>query len=141
MFDAAQEVGAGTVHLVDERNARYAVLVHLPPDRFGLRLDARHGAVHGHSGVEHAQASLDFNGEVDVARGVDNVDAVFGEGAVHALPERGGSRGGNGDTALLLLLHVVHDSRAVVDLTDFVRNARIEQDTLGGRGLSGIDVR
>ena len=34
------EVGADAVHLVDQNHARDAILVCLPPDRFGLRLDA-----------------------------------------------------------------------------------------------------
>jgi hypothetical protein len=28
-----------------------------------------------------------------------------------------------------------------VDLTDLVRDARVEQDPLGGGGLAGVDVR
>src|SRR5690606_33602032 len=52
---------------------------------------------------------------------------------------RGGRR--DGDAALLLLLHVVHDRRAVVHLADLVRNARVEQDALAGRRLAGVDVR
>jgi hypothetical protein len=28
-----------------------------------------------------------------------------------------------------------------VDFTDLVRDARVEQDALGGRGLAGVDVR
>jgi hypothetical protein len=37
--DRPAQVGAGTVHLVDERDPRYAVPVGLPPDRLALRLD------------------------------------------------------------------------------------------------------
>jgi hypothetical protein len=88
LLDAAQEVGAGAVHLVDEREARHAVLVHLPPDRLGLRLHARDGAEHGAGRIEHAQAALDFDREVDVPRGVDDVEAVLGELVLHPLPER-----------------------------------------------------
>jgi len=39
------------------------------------------------------------------------------------------------------LLHVVHDGRAVVHLADLVRDAGVEQDALGGRGLAGVNVR
>ena len=42
LLDAAEEIGAGAVHLVDEGDARHAVLVHLPPHRLGLRLYAGH---------------------------------------------------------------------------------------------------
>jgi hypothetical protein len=43
--------------------------------------------------------------------------------------------------ALLLLLHPVHLGRALVDLAHLVRDARVVEDALGGRGLPRIDVR
>ena len=49
--------------------------------------------------------------------------------------------GGDGDAALLLLLHPVHGRGALVDLADLVRDAGVVQDALGGRGLPRIDVR
>src|SRR5690349_9653722 len=52
---------------------------------------------------------------------------------------RGG--GGDGDAPLLLLLHPVHDGGALVDLTDLVRDAGVEEDALGRRRLTGVDVR
>ena len=141
LIHATQEVGAGAVHLVDEGHPRHAVLVHLPPDRLRLRLHAGHGAVHGHGGIEHAQAPLDLDGEIDVPGSVDDVDAVLGEALVHPLPETGGGGGRDRDAALLLLFHVVHDGRAVVHFADLVRHARIEQDALRRGGLTRVDVR
>jgi hypothetical protein len=76
-----------------------------------------------------------------VARGVDDVDAVLGQGRVHALPEAGGGSGGNRDAALLLLLHPVHGGRAVVNFTNLVVHAGVKKDPLGGGGLAGINVR
>ena len=128
------EVRADAVHLVDEADARHAVLVGLAPHRLGLRLDTRHGVEHRDRAIEHAQRALDFNGEVDVARRVDDVDAVL-------FPETGRRRGGDGDAALLLLLHPVHDGRAFMHFTDLVGDAGVEQDAFGRRGLAGIDVR
>ena len=66
--DAALEVGAGAVHLVDEDEAGNVVLVGLAPDRLGLRLDAGDGIEDDHATVEHAQRALDLDREVDVAR-------------------------------------------------------------------------
>ena len=66
--DAAVEVGADAVHLVDEADPRHAVLVGLAPDRLRLRLDAGDAVEHRHRTVEHAQGTLDLDGEVDVAR-------------------------------------------------------------------------
>ena len=73
--DAAVEVRADPVHLVDEADARDAVLVGLTPDGLGLGLDAGDGVEHGDRAVEHAQRALHLDGEVDVAGGVDDVDA------------------------------------------------------------------
>src|SRR5271163_3053680 len=116
LLDAAQEVRAGAVHLVDESDPRHAVLVHLAPNSLGLRLHAGHGAVDGHGGIQHPQAALHLDGEVDMPRGIDDVDAVFREAFVHSLPEARGRGRRDGDAALLLLFHVVHHRCAVMNL-------------------------
>src|SRR6185503_16281269 len=90
--------------------------------------------------VEHTQRALHFDREVDVARSVDDVDAVVGELAAHPFPEAGRRGRRDRDAALLLLLHPVHDGRAVIDLTDLERDPRVEQDARGRRRLAGIDV-
>ncbi len=140
LIDHLLEVGAGAIHLVDERKPGHAVLVGLPPDRLGLGLDTADRTQHEHRAVEHTQRALDFDGEVNVARGIDDVEAVLGEGLIHALPEAGGRRRSDGDAALLLLLHPVHHSGAVMDFADLVADAGVEQDALRRGGLSGIDV-
>ena len=132
--DAAEEVRAGAVELVDEAHPRHVVLVRLPPDVLGLRLHAGDTVVDRDRAVEHAQRPLDLDREVDVAGRVDDLDDV-------ALPLALGGGGGDGDAALLLLLHPVHDGGALVDLTDLVGDAGVEQDPLGRRRLAGIDVR
>ena len=40
LFNRAQEVGTGTVHLVDEGDTRYMILVGLTPYGFGLGLNS-----------------------------------------------------------------------------------------------------
>ena len=127
------EVRTDAVHLVDEADARHAVLVRLAPHGLGLGLNTRHGVEHGNGTVEHTQRTFNFNREVDVARGVDDVDPVL-------LPEAGRRGRRNGDAALLLLLHPVHDGGAFVHFTDLVRDAGIEQDPFSRRGLAGINV-
>ena len=131
---AAVELGADPVHLVDEADPRHVVLVGLPPDRLGLRLDAGHRVEHRDRAVEHAQRALHLDGEVDVAGGVDDVDRVV-------QPRRGGRGGRDRDAALLLLRHPVHGGRAIVDLTDLVVDAGVEEDPLGRRRLARVDVR
>ena len=133
-LDAVLERGARAVHLVDVRDARYAVLVGLAPDGLGLRLDAGDGVETGDGAVEDAQRALDLDGEVDVARRVDDVDAV-----VVPLARRRSGR--DRDAALLLLLHPVHRRGALVDLTDLVGATGVVEDPLGRRRLTGVDVR
>ena len=131
--DAAEEVGADAVHLVDVADARDAVLVGLTPDRLGLGLDPADRTEQGDRAVEHAQAALDLDGEVHVPGRVYDVDA-------HVAPVAGRRRRGDGDAALLLLLHPVHHRRALVHLAHLVGLACVVEDALGGRRLAGIDV-
>ena len=129
----AEEVGAHDIHLVDVDHAGDLVLVGLTPNGFGLGFHTALGAQNGHGAVQNTQRTLHLNGEVHVARGVNDVQPA-------ALPEAGGCSGSDGDAALLLLCHPVHGGGAVVGLTDLVVLAGVEQDTLGGGGFAGIDV-
>ncbi len=129
----ALEVGADAVHFVDEADPRHVVLVGLAPHRLGLGLHAGHGVEHGDGAVEDAQRALHLDGEVDVARGVDDVDPVVA-------PRAGGGGGGDGDAALLLLDHPVHGRGAFVHLTDLVVAPRVIEDALGRGGLARVDV-
>ena len=106
-----------------------------------LLLHAAYRAIDHARAVEHAHRPLDFDREVDVAGGVDDVDPVLGEVLVHPLPEAGRRRGRDGDAALALLLHPVHDRGAVVHFADLVRDAGVEKDAFGGRGLACVYVR
>jgi hypothetical protein len=100
----------------------------------GSRLDAADGTEHGDGAVEHAQAALDLDGEVDVTGGVDDVDPVVA-------PLTGGGGGGDRDAALTLLLHPVHRGGAFVHLAHAVDAPGIEEDALGQGGLAGVDMR
>ena len=127
------EAGTNSVHFVDETDSRDTVLVGLPPNRFALGLDALDGTENGHTPVQHAQTSFDFRGKVDVTRRVNDVDRV-------AIPVDGGGRAGDGDAAFLFELHVVHGGPFAADLLHGMDFSRVEQDTLGERGLAGVDV-
>jgi hypothetical protein len=117
------------------------VLLGLAPDGLRLRLDAGNAVEAGDRAVEHAQRTLDLDGEVDVARGVDDVDPVLGPLPSLGRPEAGGRGGRDRDPALLLLLHPVHGRGALMDLADLVGLAGVVKDALGRRGLAGVDVR
>ena len=141
LLDHHVEIRAGAVHLVDENHARHFVLVGLAPDGLGLRLHTGGAAQHHHRTIQHTQGTLYLNGEVHVPGGVDDIDAVLVELGIHALPETGGRRRGNGNTPLLLLLHPVHGGRTIVHLTNLVGQAGVEKNALGGRGFTRVHVR
>ena len=128
-----EEVRAGAVHLVDERDARHLVLVGLPPDRLGLRLDAGDRVEHGDRAVEDAEAALHLDREVHVPGRIDDVDPMVA-------PERGRRGRRDRDAALLLLRHPVHRRGALVDLAHLVGAAGVVEDPLGRRRLARVDV-
>jgi len=133
-LDHVLEISTSLVHLIDKANARNLVLVTLPPDGFGLRLHARYGVEQRNRAIEHAQRTLDFSCEVDVARRINNVDTDI-------VPGAGRCSGRDRNTTLLLLLHIVHRRRAFMHFADAVRNARIEQNALSRSRLTGVDMR
>jgi hypothetical protein len=75
--------------------------------------------------------------KVHVARGVDNVDTVL---YAISRPKAGSCSGGDGNAALLLLLHPVHRGGSFMDLTDLMRNTSVEKNTLSRRGFTRVDV-
>ena len=133
-LDALVEVGTDLVHLVDEHDPGNVVAVSLAPHGLGLGLHALVAVQHRHRAVEDAQGAFHLDGEVHVAGGVDDVQALAGP-----VGRRGG--GGDGDPPLLLLLHPVHRRGAVVDFADLMALAGVVENPLGRRGLAGIDMR
>ena len=132
-LNAAHEVGANAIHLVDKSDARDPVLVGLPPNRLGLRLYTRHRAEQGDGPVEHAQGALHLHSEVHVPGRVYYVDAMIE-------PFARCSRRSDGDAPLLLLGHPVHHRGTVVHFADLVGTAGVIEDALGRGRLTGIDV-
>src|SRR5262249_21464406 len=110
------------------------VLVGLAPDGLGLTLDAHLAVEDNDSTVEHTKRSLYFNGKVDVAGRVDDVDLMI-------FPVTGYGGTDDGDAALALLGHPVGGRLAFVHGADLVLEAGAVQDTLGRGGLAGIDMR
>jgi hypothetical protein len=142
------EVGTGTVHLVDEHDPRDVVFCRLPPNGFGLWLDAGDSAENDDATIENSEGTLNFSSEVNVARSIDDIDALFltGEKLGHPLflvlpPLGGDGGGGDGDSTLTLLLHPIGGRATIVDFADFVNHACIKQDSLGERCLTRVNVR
>ncbi len=127
------EIGAHAIHLIDEANARNFVFIGLTPHGFGLRLHARYGVENRDCAVQHTQAPLNFGGEIDVTGCIDNVD-------LNITPLAGGGGRGDGDAALLFLLHPIHNRRAFMHLANLMGAARVIEDTLGCGCLTGIDM-
>ena len=121
------------VHLVDEGQLGHPVLVGLVPYGFGLGLDPAHRVEDPDGPVQHPQGPLHLDGEIHVARGIDDIDDA-------ALPLAGSHRRGNGDAPFLLFGHPVHDRGAVVDFAHLVGAAGIIEDALRQGGLAGVDV-
>ena len=75
-----------------------------------------------------------------VPRGVDDVDPMLLVILIHPAPKAGGRSRGDRDAALLFLFHPVHHGRAIMDLSNFVRDAGVKKNPLGRRRLAGIDM-
>ena len=73
----ALEVCAVDVHLVDVRDTGNLILVRLAPYSLGLGLNAALRAEGCDCAVENAERTLNFYGEVNVSRGVDDVYAAL----------------------------------------------------------------
>ncbi|GAD09533.1 hypothetical 66.3 kda protein in hag2 5'region [Gluconobacter frateurii NBRC 103465] len=131
--ESVVEVCTRTVELVDEDDARNVIAVSKTPVGLGLRLHACNTFDHEDGAIEHAERTVHFDVEVNVARGVDDIDAV-----VVPLTRHGSGR--DGDAALTLLRHVIGGGVAVVDFTDLMGDTRVVQDALGRGGLTSIDM-
>ena len=132
-----EEVGTDAVVLVDIGDTGNAVAACLTPNGLGLGLNACDCVEDCDSTVENAKGTLDLSGEVDVARGVDDLEAVLD---IVLLPEARGSSGGDGYTALLLLNHPVHGGSALMNLTDLMGFTRVVENTLGRGGFARVNV-
>ena len=136
--DDVIEVRAHAVHLVDEADARNAVLVGLAPNGFRIAAARRQRSQTTQTGCRQERArSVRLHGETTWP-GVSmmltryfcrRVQLAVVAALVMVIPR------------FALLLHPVHGGRAFIHRTDFVGDTGVEQDALGRRGLSGVDVR
>ncbi len=135
LFDDPKRIRAGAVHLVDERNARNLVTLHLAVDRDRLTLNAADAAQYQHGAVEDAQRSLHFDSKVDVAGRIDQVDLV-------SLVLDAGCGAGDRNPTLTLQFHMVHRGAIAVtaDLFDLVNPSGVKQNPLAQGGFPRIDM-
>ena len=129
-------VGGGQVDLVDDRDDRQVLghrQVHVG-ERLGL--DALAGVDDEDGALAGLERSAHLVGEVDVPRGVDEVERVAL--AVRRVVVEAHGAGLDGDSLLALELHRVEHLRGHLPLVDRVR--RLEQAVGEGR-LPVVDVR
>ena len=132
-LDYVEEVCAGSVHFVYICNTGNVIFFRLTPYGFRLRFNTAFSTEHSHGAVQYTQGPFYFYSEVHVARGVDDVDGM-------SFPMAGRSSGSNRNTTFLFLYHPVHGGSAIVNFTDLVNLAGVEQDTFSGSSFTGIDV-
>ena len=89
----------------------------------------------GYCSVGKWKGALDFNGEVHVARGVDQIDDVV-------FPLQLCGSGGDGDSTLLFELHVIHGCSVAIafDFFDFMDSTGVEEDAFAKSGFTRVDV-
>src|SRR5690242_15911504 len=135
------EIGAGTIHLVDKSKTGNLIFVGLAPYRLGLGLHTAYCTKHSAGAIENTQRPLHLDVEINVARRIDDIDAMVRVIIIHPFPETCGGGRGNCNAALLLLLHPVHGRRTVMHFTKLMRYACIKQNAFSGRSFSGIYMR
>ena len=140
LLDNAEKVSTLTVHFIYKRQAWHLVFVGLTPYGFRLRLNTTHRAVNHYRTIQYTHRTLYLYGKVNVSRSVDNVEAVFWELFRHTGPVGSNGSGGNGNTTLLLLFHVVGSSRAIMYLAQFVGQTGIEQNTFCSSGFTRVNM-
>ena len=128
-------LSAGKIDLVDDRDQFEVGVDGLVKVGHGLGLDALGGVDHQDGSLAGGQGPADFVVEVDVPRGVDEVQLVGL--AVPDVVHRDG-RGFNGDAPFALQVHVVEGLFARIA---FIHHAGALQHAVGQGGLAVIDVR
>ena len=127
---------AGAVDLVHDHDRLEAHRERLLGDEARLRHRAVHRVHQDQHRVDHRQHALDLASEVGVARGVDDVDAVFL--AVRRGPADGGVLGKDGDATFLFQVVAVHHAfggdRALAE------GARLLEQLVNKSGLAVVDV-
>ena len=134
LLDAVVEVGAHAVELVDEGDARHAVLVGLVPDGLGLHLDAADGA-------EDADARRRGRAGERSTSAVKSTWPGVSMRVMRVSPHSTDDGGAVDGDALGLFERVeVGGGVAVIDVADLVLGAAEVEDALGGRGLARVHV-
>lgn len=144
LLNSLPRVGAHTVHLVDEGDSGDIVTLHLTIDGNGLRLNTANGAQNHDGTIENSEGTLDFNREINMAGGIDQVDMVGLVLAVDVLLPVAESSGRlNGNSLFTLQVHRVHLGPYGVFASNFVDrldSSGVEKNSFGNGGFATINM-
>ncbi len=136
LFDNSSMIGSCSIHFVNKSYSGYTVAAHLPIDCERLALHAPNATQDQDSAIEHAQAALDFDSEVDVARRIDDLQNMIG-------PIDAGDRRLNRDATFLfdrITIHGRADTVATAHFMNLMNTSTIKQNPLSQRGLTRVNV-
>ncbi len=131
--DGVEKIGTDPIHFIDQCNPGYIVFVGLAPYGFRLGLYTCHTAEYPYSTIQNPQCPFNFNGEIHMSGGINNVNPG-------TLPLAGGHCRSDGDSPILLILHPVHDSLSIMHFSDLVGFSGIIENPFSDRGLARINV-
>ena len=128
-------LGAGKIDLVDERDDLKVGVHGHHGVRHRLRLDALGGIDHEHGAFACGQAAADLVSEVDMTRGVDEVELV-GLAIIGGIVDAN-SLAFDGDAAFALDVHAVKQLSLHIAMR---HGAGHLQNAVGERGLAMVDM-
>ena len=133
LFQNLVEIGVFHVQLVDEEHLGLLLLLSQLVGLLGAHRHAGTAGHHDQHAFGGAHALIETGCKVKKAGSVQKVD-------LHTAPAEGSDRGRNGYLALDFLGIEVADSIAIGDLAKAIGRSRLEQQSLGQRGLSTTAV-
>ena len=124
--------GIRPIDLVDDDDDGQAAGECLAEHETGLRQGAFGGIDQQNGAIHHGKGALDLTAEIRVARGVQDVD-------LDSLPDDRAVLCGNGDSALALEVHAVHE--AFLGFLSLAEHAGLLEHGVNERGLAVVDMR
>ena len=123
LLNDATRIGARSIKFVDKSKSRNPIALHLAVNCQRLSLYAANRTQDQNSPVKNSKGAFNFNGEVNVTRGVNKVDRRI-------MPMHASRSARDSNTTFLLKLHVIHGRSTVMNFTHFVSSTRIEEYSL-----------
>ena len=127
------KVGTHLVHLVGKDDSRNIEVVSLTPNSFGLWFNTGLSVQNRYGTIKDTQRTFNFDSEVNVTWGVDDVDTVV-------FPNGRSGSGRDRDTTFLFFIHPVHLGSTIMGFTNLVNLTSVVKNPFSGRGLTSIDV-